>query len=124
MPINAPVGVGGANVAGDVMYIQILLNDWRVRNKVEPITVDGVIGPETNAAIKTFEFRYTPARDGRIDPNGPTLQMLEQFHLDGVLSGQFSNTVRYNRRVHLQRDPATTKLLFALYLKTLRDKLT
>jgi hypothetical protein len=98
----------------------MLLNDWRVRNGIAPIDVDGIVGPETLGAITSFERRFTAFSDSRIDPNGPTLQKLKQFHLEGVLSGTYSATVTRLSGVR-QRDPSTATRLFDLYLKALRQ---
>ncbi len=123
MAITSSVGVGGKNVAGDVMYVQLLLNDARMRSGLPPIAIDGLTGPETESAIRAFQALFTPSRDGRVDPNGPTISALEDAHLLGVLSGRFADYVRNNPRVRLNRDIATTNGLFQLYLKTLRDGL-
>ena len=105
------------------MYVQILLNDWRVRNGLSQITVDGIIGPETNGAIKLFQDRQTSSRDDRVDPNGPTIRALEAAHLDGVLSGRFSDYVRNAQGISLRRDPDTTQVIFQAYLIRLRQGL-
>src|SRR5437879_5608254 len=120
MPIRSSVGLGGVNTPGDVMFVQILLNDWRVRNDLSQITVDGIIGPETNGAIKLFQDRATSSRDDRVDPSGPTILALEAAHRDGVLSGSFSDYVRTVRGISIRRNPVTTELIFRAYLTQLR----
>jgi len=105
------------------MYVQILLNDSRVRNVLSQITVAGIIGPETNGAIKLFQDRQTSSRDDRVDPNGPTIRALEAAHLDGVLSGRFSDYVRNAQGISLRRDPDTTQVIFQAYLIRLRQGL-
>jgi hypothetical protein len=123
MPIRSSVGLKGVNNPGDVMFVQILLNDWRVRNSLAEITVDGIIGPETNGAIELFQDMATASRDDRVDPDGPTIRALEAAHLDGVLSGKFSDYVRALRSIRMRRNPATTDLIFRAYLVKLRQGL-
>jgi peptidoglycan hydrolase-like protein with peptidoglycan-binding domain len=77
--IKSSVGSGGVNDLMDVSVVQYLLNraSARVGTPLELIEVDGIMGPETLAAIHEFQKRYSPKRvDGRIDPGGETLNKL------------------------------------------------
>ena len=77
--IKFSVGSGGVNDLMDVSVVQYLLNgaSARVGIPLELIEVDGIMGPETLAAIREFQQRYFPKRvDGRVDPEGETLSML------------------------------------------------
>lgn len=105
------------------MFVQILLNDWRVRNGLSLITVDGIIGPETNGAIKLFQDRETSSKDDRVDPNGPTIQALEAAHLEGIFSGTFNDYIKTMRGIRMRRDPETTELISRAYLDKLREGL-
>jgi predicted chitinase len=59
------------------MLVQQLLNQHR-RPPLRRIDEDGVVGPETIAAIEEFQRRVVKmsSPDGRIDPGGATLQAL------------------------------------------------
>jgi GH25 family lysozyme M1 (1,4-beta-N-acetylmuramidase) len=72
--ITDSVGVGGANVPADVTQIQVLLNE---RNSAG-LTVDGVYGPATEAAIMAFQrlVRGVTTPDGLVSPDGPTFAAL------------------------------------------------
>jgi peptidoglycan hydrolase-like protein with peptidoglycan-binding domain len=77
--IKSSVGSGGVNELMDVSVVQYLLNraSARVGTPLELIEVDGIMGPETLAAIREFQQRYFPKRvDGRLDPSGETLSLL------------------------------------------------
>jgi hypothetical protein len=58
MPIERSVGQGGVNIKGDVIFVQLLLNDWRARNGMVRIEVDGLVGPETIGAIRSIQFPF------------------------------------------------------------------
>jgi peptidoglycan hydrolase-like protein with peptidoglycan-binding domain len=86
--ISASVGKGGRNKPEDVRLVQRLLNDARVREKSgERLVVDGIAGPKTDAAILQFQGGHSVARDGRIDPGGPTLKRLVDDHLASLQAG-------------------------------------
>jgi hypothetical protein len=55
------------------------LNIVRTQDKLPPIDVDGVVGPETLGAILEFQRLHTQAKDDRIDPHGPSLRELERL---------------------------------------------
>ncbi len=76
--ITQPVGRGASNgICGDIKLVQQLLN----RNRQPPLTQiseDGVVRPETIAAIEEFQRRVVrmSVPDGRVDPNGATFRAL------------------------------------------------
>ena len=70
--IEAAVGEGGANRAGDVRTVQWLL----LRIGIDPGGIDGVAGPRLIAAIRAAQDRFGIEPDGRIDPGGATLARL------------------------------------------------
>lgn len=76
--IGGAVGRGGVNRSTDVRAIQQLLNIRRSAWSSRPLCVDGMCGPQTLRAIAEAQHRLVgrPRSDGRIDPNGPTLRML------------------------------------------------
>jgi peptidoglycan hydrolase-like protein with peptidoglycan-binding domain len=77
--ITASVGVGGANRMADVKAIQQALNDLPpgAGGPDPKLAVDGIAGPKTNAAILNFQkANLGLTQDGRIDPTGSTLRML------------------------------------------------
>jgi peptidoglycan hydrolase-like protein with peptidoglycan-binding domain len=120
MPINASVGNAAYNIRSDVVFVQFLLTDWRMRNRIEPIQVDGSVGPETIGAILDFQKRFTPYKDGRVDPGGPTISKLEQLHLEGMRSGRWTAAAQKYRRM-VSRNPRHLQLLYHAYLKALHD---
>jgi Putative peptidoglycan binding domain len=83
-PMRGSTGFGGANDVNDVGYVQALLNDWRDRNNLPLIGVDGASGPQTVAAIRDFQAASTGVVDGRFDPDGAGITALEQDHLGAM----------------------------------------
>jgi len=79
MNLSGPVGQGGMNLAQDVLRIQKAINIARDQDGLSEISEDGIIGPETIAAILEFQRLHTQYRDGRIDPHGVTLRELERI---------------------------------------------
>ena len=79
MAIVSSVGKGGGNISADVCTIQLALNISREQDHLSPISVDGIAGPQTFAAILDFQRRHTRLSDGRIDPHGPTFKELEKI---------------------------------------------
>jgi hypothetical protein len=75
--ISASVGRQGVNLRGDVLSVQQLIND-HLPTSLHLLSVDGLCGPHTIAAIEQVErsFLRISHPDGRIDPNGPTLRAL------------------------------------------------
>lgn len=66
-PLGASVGRGGKNAPNDVRAVQAALG----------IAADGQCGPQTIAAIKTFQKNLGHAKpDGRVDPGGGTERAL------------------------------------------------
>jgi peptidoglycan hydrolase-like protein with peptidoglycan-binding domain len=119
--IRKSVGQGGQNIAGDVLYVQILLADVLVRKGLASISIDGVCGPKTIKAIRDFQ-QAGPAlvQDGRIDPNGPTIRALHRKHIEGIGSGQLVQAT-YQLGAAVDRVGAgSVQKLAEIYLSTLR----
>jgi hypothetical protein len=78
--IGASVGQGGANRRIDVKAVQTALNAVPVvlGGAGGALAVDGLIGPKTLGAIGTFQSMWIADQfqDGRCDPRGPTLALL------------------------------------------------
>jgi peptidoglycan hydrolase-like protein with peptidoglycan-binding domain len=77
--ISEAVGPHQTNRPADVKTIQDLLNrNLQFLIPLEPLKVDGRLGPATETMIKEFQSRvlkmHTP--DGRIMPKGPTMRSL------------------------------------------------
>ncbi|MGI4948909.1 MAG: glycoside hydrolase family 73 protein [Janthinobacterium lividum] len=75
--LMASVGQGGVNQPHDIRGVQQLLNE-HLPTPMRRLAVDGRCGPLTVAVIAECQRRYvrmTPP-DGRIDPHGPTLRVL------------------------------------------------
>lgn len=80
MGIGASVGRNGINRRPDVETVQLLLNRHITSlAPLRPLVVDGRIGPNTIRAIEEFQSRIGNMRpvDGRVDPNGRTIRLLE-----------------------------------------------
>jgi muramidase (phage lysozyme) len=88
--LRAAVGRGGANLKNDVETVQRLLNRARRRLRRaypnatlwRPLAEDGICGSRTMAAIVAFQRQVMRFRtpDGRIDPRGRTLRMLQAIN--------------------------------------------
>jgi muramidase (phage lysozyme) len=86
--IMHPVGLGGIQVGEDVRKIQRLLN--RAQRQLNaahipmehfaPLADDGDVGPLTRGAITIFQRDIVRMAhpDGRVDPDGPTLHLLNE----------------------------------------------
>ncbi len=77
--LRASVGQGGVNHPDDTKAVQRLLGDLQIAAGGIPLAVDGLVGPKTIGAILAFQ-QQSPSlpRDGKIDPEGPTLKRLDQ----------------------------------------------
>jgi peptidoglycan hydrolase-like protein with peptidoglycan-binding domain len=76
--ISASVGNLGANDPDDVRIVQCALNVWRTGQRKPPIAVDGLVGPQTIAAISDFQTQKRLVTDGRIDAGGATIKSLRE----------------------------------------------
>ncbi len=76
--IQASVGQGGKNRGEDTRAVQVALNaaPVAVGGAGESLAVDGLCGPLTIGAIQTFQAQWLTILDGRCDPAGPTLALL------------------------------------------------
>jgi hypothetical protein len=79
LKIQLSVGKGATNRTEDVSTVQQLLNLSAPPNGTR-LVVDGAIGAKTIAAIEAFQKSVVklPNPDGRVDPGGRTLAMLNQ----------------------------------------------
>ncbi|RNC67173.1 MAG: peptidoglycan-binding protein [Desulfuromonadales bacterium] len=66
--LQASVGVKGKNLEDDVQTVQSLLKS----KGYDPGPVDGVCGPDTIAAIRTFQATFLARPDGLIEPGRKT----------------------------------------------------
>ena len=124
--ISAAVGNGGANIDGDVRLVQRLLNDARARSAQGPLlSVDGIVGPKTIAAITDFQRRHAGVADGRVDTYGPTVQALLDEHLaslGGALDvSRLGGCVNAVAAKALSTDPGLQTLI-AAYVNALRQR--
>lgn len=87
----ASVGRGGVNGRNDTLIVQKLLNDsMKMTPGFRPLTVDGITGPKTIAAIDSYQRNVLRwgRTDGRVDPGGQTLQALNGSGFGGPSVGQ------------------------------------
>jgi peptidoglycan hydrolase-like protein with peptidoglycan-binding domain len=110
-PLTASVGRNGANVQSDARYVQILLNDWRGRNNLAAIGVDGRVGPQTIGAIEAFQRAETGIVDGRVDAGGPAIGALERLHVQSVPASIPGDFLVPDKRSEIMDDVALTQLL-------------
>ncbi len=104
------VGEGGVNQMADIRKIQDLLNLARQRlitagirfERFNRLAEDGVIGSKTIGAIKIFQRDIVgfPNPDGRIDPGGRTMQVLQS-----IASG---NLESINQNIQIARNVPTS----------------
>lgn len=91
--ISKSVGQGGFNIREDVLTIQRLLNLIAPDNggppPVEPdglgLKEDGIAGPKTIGAIKTFQIRNGTGTDARVDPGRQTLKRMNEVPKNALL---------------------------------------
>ncbi|MCB2079791.1 MAG: hypothetical protein KDE55_19115 [Novosphingobium sp.] len=83
--IQGSVGNGGRNNPADVRAVQNQLNGLMSPPRVR-LTVDGQSGPKTCAMIADFQINVVRLRraDSRVDPNGRTLQALNDPTSEGT----------------------------------------
>lgn len=76
--IEGSVGRGGRNKSDDVSTVQEALNDVPASDggPTLALTVDGIAGPLTIAAIEKYQRKHLGWCDGRVDPAGPTIHAL------------------------------------------------
>src|SRR5882724_4542498 len=73
--LNGSVGLGGKNHRDDVIAIQTLLASCGFRLG----RPDGVCGPRTLKAIKSFQQGFMRMPDGRIDAGGMSVKKLAEL---------------------------------------------
>jgi hypothetical protein len=123
--VKSSIGSGGANHPDEVSLVQLLLNDWLAHTNQKILTVDGVFGPETGHAILSFQQVYRLPRDGRVDPDGPTLKMLLAVHLRSLFEAvvQSKSPFLYQSVPALQYGAVIDRrLLFERYFGALARK--
>lgn len=87
--ISASVGYGGANRKADVIKVEQLLQTLGFK-----MVVNGVADKNTIGAIAAFQKAVLGSNDGRIDPGGRTLKLMNE-----TPTGAFKNT-----NLNLQQD--------------------
>ena len=97
LDIDASVGANAANKREDVLLVQYLLAVWMAYNKdpllmpiiiaAPVVTCDGICGPKTKGAIKSFEQAFPQvSADGKVDPwNIPMAKASKIFTLNQML---------------------------------------
>ena len=122
MRLKGSVGRGGANIPGDVLYVQYLLNDWRNENGRQLIALDGVVGPATIAAIVDFQTAQTHFVDALVDTNKASIHALERFQREKLKLIQVDPRSRGILNNFLARGRVPGDMDFAeLYLNALHN---
>jgi len=83
MGISFSVGQGAKNNPNDVKLIQQLLQ----KNGFNNLRADGVFGPKTLDAIKSYQAKFLKHPDGVVDANGRTFRKLLAGNSQGSPSG-------------------------------------
>ena len=78
--ISKSVGKGGKNEQADVTVVQELLNKFTKVGGYSKVAVDGKFGPETLAAIKSFQEKVLgmSGPDGLVEPGKNTFKKLNE----------------------------------------------
>jgi hypothetical protein len=83
--LTGSVGIRGRNARDDVQVVQFLLNAWQGFVRRPFLALDGLAGPLTNGAIVALQQAAgLRAVDGRVDPGGPTLEVLGKLGAIGI----------------------------------------
>ena len=79
--LGGSVGTKGGNAAADTKAVQVALNAVvpALGGPSPLLAVDGICGSKTKAAIQAIQGRWTASRDGRIDPGGATIKVLNRL---------------------------------------------
>lgn len=121
--IRNSVGANGSNQAGDVMYVQLLLCDWRVRREFDEIAIDGKCGEKTIQAVRDFQGVETAVSDGLVEVGRSTISKLQQRHVESMVSGDFTTPVDIEGFPFATVGDDAVATLIDTYLSTLRDGL-
>lgn len=62
--LHFSVGWGNKNQIDDVFLVQFFINSWRRQNKQKLIDEDGLFGPKTSKAIRSFQKDMFSFADG------------------------------------------------------------
>lgn len=83
--LTGSVGANGRNARDDVQIVQFLLNAWQGLAGSPLLVLDGIAGPLTRGAITAVQqVAGLKAVDGRVDPGGPTLEVLGKLGAIGI----------------------------------------
>jgi hypothetical protein len=121
--IRNSVGQNGVNQASDVMYVQLLLCDWRVRRGRDEVSIDGVCGPKTIQSIRDFQTIETAITDGLIEVNKDTIAKLQQRHIESMVTGEFLTPIDIEGFPFARVENDAVATLVNTYLSTLREGL-
>jgi peptidoglycan hydrolase-like protein with peptidoglycan-binding domain/HAMP domain-containing protein len=113
MPIAASVGLNAVNRPADVRNVQGLLNEARAAKGQPPITVDGLVGPQTIGAIKAFQAGEGIVADGRVDPGRATITALESDGSDDAVSRAASILIAHLNQFDDLRSPDVPRTIRA-----------
>lgn len=106
-------GVAAANAADDVFVVQGLLNNISSEGGgASPrLAFDGQSGPRTIAAIRQFQQTQLGFQDGRVDPRGRTIDLLNE--VAGVRCVRLHTKVLVNPTVSVDTMVTTMRRVFA-----------
>lgn len=128
--ITASVGLLGKNLQPDTLTVQNLLNNVPINlggpnPRLDP---DGKCGNKTTTAIQMFQLKHFgwTGTDGRVDPGGITLTMLNAYSPDPVipqpqpqpqpeaLSDDFLVWLRFNKGKHFSHPYDPKEFVFTI----------
>ena len=94
--LSASVGEGGKNEREDVLIVQRLLvqvASFAGEANINPGSVSGQCHNQTKRAIRVFQSRFMENPDGRIDPRGRSLRILERLTAGPFVCLQHAGTI-------------------------------
>ncbi|BDU35870.1 hypothetical protein INR79_16085 [Vibrio sp. SCSIO 43132] len=94
--ISASVGLKGINKKDDVKLVQVLLNSYLGKKKLDD---DGIAGKNTIREIISFQRKIMPGwkPDGRVDPKGRTFSSLLAF-FNKKEQAKLSNSIKTRQK--------------------------
>lgn len=104
--ITASVGRGGTNRRNDVTTIQKLINaNIGLITPLRLLAEDGRVGPATIGAIEVFQRRVVKLLrpDGRVDPGGRTLQILNRHSIKPTVPAIGTVRVTYSKSLSVPK---------------------
>lgn len=95
--VHFNVGWGNDNQIDDVLLVQFFLNNWRRKHKQNVIDEDGIFGPKTSKAIRSFQKGNDAFIDG-------VVTSIDGTRMDGTKSGQTYSIICLNYEYVIKKE--------------------